>query len=30
MNTTYKAQPAPASEYVKVNVDEGIVAISSG
>ena len=30
MNSTYNAQLDQALEYVKVNVDEGIVAISSG
>lgn len=30
MNSTYNAQLDQASEYVKVNVDEEIVAIPSG
>lgn len=30
MNSTYNAQLDQVSEYVKVNVDQGIVAIPSG
>lgn len=30
MNSTYNSQLDQAPEYVKVNVDEGIVAILSG
>ena len=30
MNSTYNAQLDQAPEYVKVNVEEGIVAIPSG
>ena len=30
MNSTYNAQLDQASEYAKVNVDEGIVAIPLG
>ena len=30
MNSTYNAQLDQAPEYIKVNVEEGIVAIPSG